>query len=105
MIQGKKILLGICGSIAAYKAAVLARLLVKHGAQVRVIMTPGACSFITPLTLSTLTNHEVITQFYNSDTAVWNNHVHLGLWADVVLIAPASASVCRGWQPAFATMF
>ena len=87
MIQGKKILLGICGSIAAYKAAVLARLLVKHGAQVRVIMTPGACSFITPLTLSTLTNHEVITQFYNSDTAVWNNHVHLGLWADVVLIA------------------
>ena len=93
MIQGKKILLGICCSIAAYKAAVLARLLGKHGAQVRVIMTPGACSFITPLTLSTLTNHEVITQFYNSDTAVWNNHVHLGLWADVVLIAPASASV------------
>ena len=90
MLQGKKILLGVSGSIAAYKAAHLVRLLVKEGAQVKVVMTAAACDFITPLTLSTLSKNEVLVSI--NDNQSWNNHVMLGRWADVMLIAPASAN-------------
>lgn len=90
MLQGKKILLGVSGSIAAYKAATLVRLLVKEGADVKVVMTPSACDFITPLTLATLSKHEVPVTISNNQS--WNNHVMLGRWADVMLIAPASAN-------------
>ncbi|MBT8195887.1 MAG: bifunctional phosphopantothenoylcysteine decarboxylase/phosphopantothenate--cysteine ligase CoaBC [Bacteroidia bacterium] len=89
---GKKIILGVCGSIAAYKSAELVRLLVKSGAEVKVIMTEAAKDFITPLTLSTLSKHEVLSDFSNTDTDTWNEHVQLGLWADHLLIAPASAN-------------
>lgn len=91
MLQGKKVLLGVCGSIAAYKAALLVRLLVKAEAEVQVIMTTSASSFISPLTLSTLSKRPVFTNFVKNDLGEWNNHVALGLWADVMLIAPASA--------------
>lgn len=90
MLQGKKILLGVTGSIAAYKAALLVRLLVKEGAEVKVMMTPAACEFITPLTLSTLSKHEV--GVHVSENGSWSNHVMLGRWADVMLIAPASVN-------------
>jgi len=91
-LQTKKILLGVTGSIAAYKAAHLVRLLVKSGAEVKVIMTEQAKEFITPLTLSTLSRNPVLTSFTESaGTGVWNNHVELGLWADALVIAPASA--------------
>lgn len=90
MLQGKKILLGVSGSIAAYKAAHLIRLLIKEGAQVKVVMTAAACDFITPLTLSTLSKNEVLVSINNNQS--WNNHVMLGRWADVMLIAPASAN-------------
>ncbi len=92
MLAGKKILLGISGSIAAYKSAVLTRLLVKSGAEVKIIMTPSAHDFITPLTLSTLSKNPVLTQFSRGETGEWNNHVELGLWADLMIIAPASAN-------------
>jgi phosphopantothenoylcysteine decarboxylase / phosphopantothenate---cysteine ligase len=92
MLHGKKILLGITGSIAAYKSAVLTRLLVKAGAEVRVIMTPSAKDFITPLTLATLSKHPVLSEFVKDESGQWNNHVEAGLWADVFLIAPASAN-------------
>lgn len=92
MLHGKKILLGITGSIAAYKAAVLVRLLTKAGAEVRIVMTSSAHSFITPLTLSTLSKHPVLTKFENSSTGTWNNHVELGLWADGMVIAPATGN-------------
>jgi phosphopantothenoylcysteine decarboxylase/phosphopantothenate--cysteine ligase len=91
MLAGKKILLGVCGSIAAYKAAFLTRLLVKQGAEVKIILTQSAAGFITPLTLATLSKNPVLTEFQVDSTGVWNNHVDLGLWADVMLIAPASA--------------
>lgn len=89
-LKGKKILLGICGSIAAYKAAFLTRLLIKTGAEVQVLMTPAATSFITPLTLSTLSNRPVLTDISSEES--WNNHVDLGLWADAMVIAPATAT-------------
>ncbi len=92
MLQDKKIILGICGSIAAYKSALLVRLLVKAGAQVQVVMTPDATSFITPLTLSTLSKKPVLVEYSNAETGEWNNHVELGLWADVFIVAPASAN-------------
>jgi phosphopantothenoylcysteine decarboxylase / phosphopantothenate---cysteine ligase len=92
MLHGKKIVLGVCGSIAAYKSAVLVRLLVKAGAEVRVIMTPAAHDFITPLTLSTLSKNPVLTDFIKGTSGQWNNHVELGLWADALVIAPASAN-------------
>lgn len=92
MLTGKKIILGVSGSIAAYKSAVLVRLLVKAGAEVRVIMTKAAHDFITPLTLSTLSKNPVLTEFVKDDTGQWNNHVDLGLWADCLVIAPASAN-------------
>ena len=92
MLEGKKIVLGVCGSIAAYKSATLVRLLVKAGAEVQVIMTADAVSFITPLTLSTLSKKPVLVKYFAPDTGVWNNHVELGLWADLFIIAPASAN-------------
>ncbi|HSY77784.1 MAG TPA: bifunctional phosphopantothenoylcysteine decarboxylase/phosphopantothenate--cysteine ligase CoaBC, partial [Bacteroidia bacterium] len=91
MLQGKKILLGITGSIAAYKAAFLIRLLVKAGAEVRVIMTPSAKDFVAPLTYSTLSKNPVYIDFSTAD-GKWNNHVELANWADMLLIAPASAN-------------
>ena len=92
MLKGKKIILGVCGGIAAYKSAVLTRLLVKAGAEVRVIMTPSAHHFITPLTLSSLSKNPVLTAFEKEKTGEWNNHVELGLWADAMIIAPATAN-------------
>ena len=92
MLQNKKIVLGVCGSIAAYKAASLVRLLIKAGAEVQVVMTPDATGFITPLTLSTLSKKPVLVEYSNSETGEWNNHVELGLWADFMLIAPVSAN-------------
>jgi phosphopantothenoylcysteine decarboxylase / phosphopantothenate---cysteine ligase len=92
MLKGKKIVLGITGSIAAYKSAILTRLLVKEGAEVRIILTQAAKDFITPLTLSTLSRNPVLSDFISGETGEWNNHVELGLWADAVLIAPASAN-------------
>lgn len=92
MLTNKNILLGICGSIASYKSATLTRLLVKAGANVRVVMTRDACNFITPLTLSTLSKNPVLTNYSDPETGTWNNHVELGLWADIMIIAPASAN-------------
>lgn len=92
MLKDKNILLGVCGSIAAYKAASLTRLLVKAGANVRIIMTRDAVNFITPLTLSTLSKNPVLLEYFKADTGEWNNHVDLALWADAMLIAPASAN-------------
>lgn len=89
-MEGKKILLAVSGSIAAYKAASLVRLLIKSGAEVKVIMTPSATAFISPLTLSTLSKNEVHTDVI--DEQAWNSHVDLGLWADVMLVAPATAT-------------
>jgi phosphopantothenoylcysteine decarboxylase/phosphopantothenate--cysteine ligase len=92
MLTGKKILIGVTGGIAAYKIATVIRLLVKDGAEVKVIMTDHAKEFITPLTLSTLSKNPVLTEFYNQDNGDWNSHVELGLWADLYLIAPATAN-------------
>jgi phosphopantothenoylcysteine decarboxylase/phosphopantothenate--cysteine ligase len=92
MLTGKKIVLGVSGSIAAYKSAVLTRLLVKAGAEVKVVMTADAHDFITPLTLSTLSKNPVLTDFIKDKSGEWNNHVALGLWADALLIAPATAN-------------
>ena len=92
MLENKKIVLGITGSIAAYKACVLARLLIKKGAEVQVVMTPSAKEFITPLTLATLTQKPVVSEFFDRRDGSWHSHVSLGLWADAMLIAPASAS-------------
>src|SRR5690606_4678631 len=90
MLKGKKILLGITGSIAAYKAAILVRHLIKEGAEVKVIMTPAAKDFITPLTLSTLSKYPVLTDIFKEDQ--WANHVMLGRWADVMVIAPLTCN-------------
>lgn len=92
MLAGKNIILGITGGIAAYKAASLVRLLVKAGAEVQVIMTPNAKEFIAPLTLSTLSGKPVISEFFTANTGQWNSHVDLGLWADAMIVAPATAS-------------
>jgi phosphopantothenoylcysteine decarboxylase/phosphopantothenate--cysteine ligase len=94
ILRGKNILLGITAGIAAYKSASLVRLFIKSGASVKVIMTPAAKEFITPLTLSTLSKNPVISSFTDADAenAVWNNHVELGLWADLFLVAPATAN-------------
>lgn len=92
MLEGKKILLGVSGSIAAYKSATLIRLLIKKGADVRVIMTQDATNFITPLTLATLSKNPVLKDYFDPTTGVWNSHVELGLWADLFVIAPASAN-------------
>ncbi len=92
ILKGKKIVLGITGSIAAYKAAVLARELIKQGAEVQVVITPAGKEFITPLTLATLTRKPVISEFFSHRDGTWNSHVDLGQWADLMLIAPATAS-------------
>jgi phosphopantothenoylcysteine decarboxylase/phosphopantothenate--cysteine ligase len=92
MLKGKKVLVGVTGGIAAYKTAGIIRLLIKEGAEVKVIMTSHAREFITPLTLSTLSRNPVLTEFYNPENGDWNSHVDLGLWADLFLIAPATAN-------------
>ncbi|TAF34593.1 MAG: bifunctional phosphopantothenoylcysteine decarboxylase/phosphopantothenate--cysteine ligase CoaBC [Cytophagales bacterium] len=92
MLKDKRIILGVTGGIAAYKSATLVRLLVKAGAEVQVIMTEQAHNFITPLTLATLSRRPVLTDFAKDKTGEWNNHVDLGLWADLLLIAPATAN-------------
>ena len=92
MLQGKKIILGITGSIAAYKAAFLTRLLVREGAEVKIILTPYGKEFITPVTLATLSKNTVLTDFFKHDDGSWNSHVDLGIWADAMLIAPATAN-------------
>lgn len=92
MLQGKHIVLGITGSIAAYKAAYLLRLLVKKGADVQVVMTPAAKEFITPVTLSPLSGKPVVSEFFAANDGQWHSHVDLGLWADAMLIAPATAA-------------
>lgn len=92
MLKNKNIILGVCGSIAAYKSAFLVRLLVKAGANVKVILTPDGANFITPLTLATLSKNPVYTQYFEEESGVWNNHVELGLWADLIIIAPISAN-------------
>ena len=92
MLKGKKIVLGITGSIAAYKACYIIRGLVKRGAEVQVVITPSGKEFITPLTLSTLTRKPVISEFFSQRDGTWNSHVDLGLWADAMLIAPCTAA-------------
>jgi len=92
MLHGKKIILGITGSIAAYKAAFLTRLLVREGAEVKIILTPYGKEFITPVTLATLSKNTVLTDFFRHDDGAWNSHVDLGIWADLMIIAPATAN-------------
>lgn len=91
-LKGKHILLGITGGIAAYKAAILVRLLIREGAEVRVIMTPLAKQFITPLTIATLSKNPILVDFFDPENGAWNSHVDLGLWADLYVIAPATAN-------------
>lgn len=91
MMRGKHIILGITGGIAAYKSAILTRLLIKVGAEVQVVMTPSAKEFITPVTLSALTGKPVVSEFFTANTGEWHSHVDLGLWADAMVIAPATA--------------
>ncbi len=91
-LQGKKIILCVTGSIAAYKAAYLLRGLLKQGAEVQVVMTPYAKEFISPLTLSTLSGRPVLSEFFTRNDGLWNSHVDLGLWADLLLVAPATAA-------------
>ncbi len=92
MLSGKKIVLGITGSIAAYKACLIIRALVKRGAEVQVVITPAGKEFITPITLSALTSKPVISDFFSQRDGTWHSHVSLGLWADAMLVAPATAS-------------
>lgn len=92
MMKGKKIVLGITGSIAAYKAAVLTRGLIKKGAEVQIVITPAGKEFITPITLSALTSKPVISEFFSQRDGTWHSHVDLGLWADAMIVAPATAS-------------
>ena len=92
MLKGKKIVLGITGSIAAYKACTLIRLLIKQGAEVQVVITPAGKEFITPITLSALTHKPVVSEFFNQRDGSWHSHVDLGLWADAMIIAPCTAS-------------
>lgn len=92
MLKGKKIVLGITGSIAAYKACVLIRELIKRGAEVQVVITPAGKEFITPITLSALTHKPIVSEFFSQRDGTWNSHVDLGIWADAMLIAPCTAS-------------
>jgi len=92
MLQGKKIVLGITGSIAAYKSCLIIRQLIKKGAEVQVVITPAGKEFITPITLSALTSKPVISEFFSQRDGTWHSHVDLGLWADAMLIAPATAA-------------
>lgn len=92
LLKNKHIILGISGSIAAYKAAYLLRCLVKEGTEVQVVITPSGKEFITPVTLSALSNKPVISEFFGANDGTWNSHVDLGLWADLMLVAPATAA-------------
>ncbi len=92
MLKGKKIILGICGGIAAYKSVILLRLMQKAGAEVQVVITPAGKEFITPVTLSALSHKPVVSEFFTANTGEWHSHVDLGLWADLMVIAPATAS-------------
>ena len=92
MLKGKKIVLGITGSIAAYKSCLIIRALIKHGAEVQVVITPSGKEFITPITLSALTHKPVISEFFSQRDGTWHSHIDLGLWADAMLIAPCTAS-------------
>ena len=91
-LKGKKIILGITGSIAAYKAAMLLRLLVKEGAEIQVVITNAGKEFITPVTLSALSGKPVINEFFGANDGTWHSHVDLGVWADLMIIAPATAT-------------
>ena len=91
-MKGKKIIVGVSGGIAAYKTAFLIRELVKRGAEVKVVMTPMAKQFITPLTLATLSQNPITVDFFNPENGAWNSHVSLGLWADAFVVAPATAN-------------
>lgn len=91
-LKGKNIILGITGSIAAYKAAMLLRLFIKEGAEVQVVITPAGKEFITPVTLSALSNKPVVSEFFGANDGTWNSHVDLGLWADLMIVAPATAA-------------
>lgn len=91
-LKNKHILLGVSGSIAAYKAAYLVRLLIKEQAEVKVIMTAASKEFIAPVTLATLSKNPVLSDFYANENGLWHNHVELGLWADAMIVAPASAN-------------
>jgi phosphopantothenoylcysteine decarboxylase/phosphopantothenate--cysteine ligase len=92
MLKGKKIIIGVTGGIAAYKTASVIRLLVREGAVVKVIMTGHAKEFVTPLTFATLSKNPVLTEFYDPENGDWNSHIDLGIWADLFLIAPATAN-------------
>ena len=100
MLKGKRIVLGITGSIAAYKSCLIIRQLVKQGAEVQVVITPSGKEFITPITLSALTQKPVISDFFSQRDGTWHSHVDLGLWADAMLIAPCTAAtlgkMCHG---------
>jgi len=91
-MKGKKILIGLTGGIAAYKISYLIRLFIKNGAEVKVVMTPTSKKFITPLTLATLSKNPILVDFFNPENGEWNSHVDIGLWADVFIIAPATAN-------------
>ena len=92
LFKGKNIILGVTGSIAAYKAAILVRLFIKEGASVKVVMTGYAKEFITPLTLATLSKNPVLVDFFEPENGSWNNHIDLGIWANAYVIAPATAN-------------
>jgi phosphopantothenoylcysteine decarboxylase/phosphopantothenate--cysteine ligase len=92
MLKGRHILVGVTGGIAAYKTATIIRLLVKDGAEVKVVMTEHAKEFITPLTLATLSKNPVLSEFFNPENGEWNSHIDLGIWPDLFLIAPATAN-------------
>jgi phosphopantothenoylcysteine decarboxylase/phosphopantothenate--cysteine ligase len=91
-LKGKKFVLGVTGSIAAYKAAYLTRALIKKGAEVQVVITPAGKEFITPVTLSALSGKPVVSEFFTANNGTWHSHVDLGLWANAMIIAPATAS-------------
>ena len=92
MLRGKRVLLGITAGIAAYKSAFLCRLLISEGAEVKVVITPSAKDFVTPLTLSTLSRNPVLSEYFSGETGAWNSHVELAEWAEVFIIAPLSAN-------------
>ena len=98
MLKGKHIVLGITGSIAAYKACYIIRGLIKKGAEVQVVITPSGKEFITPITLSALTHKPVISEFFSQRDGTWNSHVDLGLWADAMIIAPCTAKMTRAFS-------
>src|SRR5688572_7876508 len=102
MLSGKKVLLGVTGSIAAYKTPHLVRLLKKQNCQVKVILTPSARDFVTPLSLSTVSENPVYSEYFDAQTGEWANHVDLGLWADAFVIAPASANTIAKMANGFA---